>query len=142
VVDNILYFNESPFQEGQIAQAVNTVLAASVIYVSAAGSGGNFNDGPPLPGKGTSTPTAPSYPAGVAPEGARLNVIQKAGVLLFMESDKGSQDLPPGCGISCLPHRGSPLRSNPQLSRNFPLRRVFFYAGWRQLEPHCACAFG
>lgn len=45
LVDNILYLSESPFQEGAVTGAVETVLAAGAVYVSSAGSGGNFNDG-------------------------------------------------------------------------------------------------
>lgn len=45
IVDDVTYFNESPFQDMVIAQAVNTVSAAGVLYFSSAGNSGNLNDG-------------------------------------------------------------------------------------------------
>lgn len=45
IVDDVTYFNESPFQDGPIAQAVNTVSAAGVLYFSSARNSGNLNDG-------------------------------------------------------------------------------------------------
>jgi parallel beta-helix repeat protein len=44
IVDNILYFNESPFQDGTIAQAVKSVTEDGVLYFAAAGNSGNLND--------------------------------------------------------------------------------------------------
>ena len=41
IVDDIIYLAESPFQDGIIAQAVNTVTAAGVLYFSSAGNEGN-----------------------------------------------------------------------------------------------------
>jgi subtilisin family serine protease len=43
IIDDVNYLNESPFQDGLIAQAVNEVTADGVIYFSAAGNSGNFN---------------------------------------------------------------------------------------------------
>jgi len=45
IVDDIFYFNEPVFQDGIIAQAVDTVADRGVLYFSAAGNGGNLNDG-------------------------------------------------------------------------------------------------
>ena len=45
LVDDILYFNESPFQDGPIAQAVNDVTADGALYFSSAGNEGNMLDG-------------------------------------------------------------------------------------------------
>ena len=56
IVDDIFYFAESPFHDGQpasnttsvggvIAQAVNDVTAAGALYFSSAGNSGNLNDG-------------------------------------------------------------------------------------------------
>jgi hypothetical protein len=42
IVDDISYFNEAVFQDGPIAQAVNTVTAAGVIYLSSAGNSGSL----------------------------------------------------------------------------------------------------
>ena len=68
IVDDVTYFAESPFQDGTIAQAVNTVSAAGALYFSSARNSGNQNDGtsgtwegdfadggavaPPVPGSG------------------------------------------------------------------------------------------
>ncbi len=45
ICDDVSYFDEAPFQDGIIAQAVNTVTAAGAIYFSSAGNAGNKNDG-------------------------------------------------------------------------------------------------
>jgi len=45
IVDDIEYPQEAPFQDDVAARAVNTVTAAGVLYFSAAGNSGNFNDG-------------------------------------------------------------------------------------------------
>ncbi len=45
IIDDAYYFDESPFQDGVIAQAVNSVTADGALYFSAAGNDGNFQDG-------------------------------------------------------------------------------------------------
>jgi uncharacterized repeat protein (TIGR01451 family) len=45
IVDDVFYFNESPFQDGIIAQAVNTVTASGALFFSAAGNEGNLKHG-------------------------------------------------------------------------------------------------
>jgi len=45
IVDDIFYFNESPFQDAIIAQAVNSVTADGALYFSAAGNEGNLTHG-------------------------------------------------------------------------------------------------
>ena len=45
IVDDIAFFAEPVFQDGIIAQAVDTVAALGVAYFSSAGNSGNLNDG-------------------------------------------------------------------------------------------------
>ncbi len=45
IVDDVGYFAEPVFQDGVIAQAVETVIADGAVYFSAAGNEGNLNDG-------------------------------------------------------------------------------------------------
>lgn len=43
IVDDVGYFNESPFQDDVISQAVSTVTAAGVLYFSSAANSGNVH---------------------------------------------------------------------------------------------------
>ncbi len=45
IIDDLTYFNESPFQDGVIAQAVNAVTADGALFFSSAANSGNQNDG-------------------------------------------------------------------------------------------------
>jgi subtilisin-like proprotein convertase family protein len=45
IVDDVIYLDESPFEDGPVAQSVNTVTAAGVLYFSSAGNEGNVDDG-------------------------------------------------------------------------------------------------
>ena len=45
IVDDVGYFAEPVFQDGVIAQAVDSVFLQGVVYFSAAGNAGNLNDG-------------------------------------------------------------------------------------------------
>jgi subtilisin-like proprotein convertase family protein len=45
IVDDAIYFDESPFQDGPIAQAVNDVTADGALYFSSSGNEGNKDDG-------------------------------------------------------------------------------------------------
>jgi uncharacterized repeat protein (TIGR03803 family) len=45
IVDDYLYTDESPFQDGIVAQAVNNATASGVLYFSAAANSGNKDDG-------------------------------------------------------------------------------------------------
>jgi uncharacterized repeat protein (TIGR01451 family) len=44
IVDDVVYLDESPFEDGPAAQAVNSVTAAGVLYFSSAGNEGNKAD--------------------------------------------------------------------------------------------------
>ena len=45
IIDDVTYFDESPFQDGILAKAVNQVTTNGVLYFSAAGNGGNLASG-------------------------------------------------------------------------------------------------
>ncbi len=45
IMDDVGYFDESPFQDALIARAVNAVTADGALYFSAAGNDGSFKDG-------------------------------------------------------------------------------------------------
>ncbi|MFD4676771.1 S8 family serine peptidase [Lentzea sp. NPDC058450] len=45
IVDDVIYFNESPFQDGIIARAVDAVVADGAMFFSSAGNQGNVVDG-------------------------------------------------------------------------------------------------
>ena len=45
IVDDVGYFDESPFQDDIIAQAVDDVTADGAMFFSSAGNEGNFDDG-------------------------------------------------------------------------------------------------
>lgn len=45
IVDDLTYFNESPFQDGFISQAVNDVSSSGVLYFSSARNSGNKKQG-------------------------------------------------------------------------------------------------
>ncbi len=45
IVDDVLYYNESPFQDGPIARSVDAVAADGAVYFSSAGNQGNVVDG-------------------------------------------------------------------------------------------------
>ena len=45
MVDDVIYPTEPVFQDGIVADAVDTVVADDALYFSSAGNSGNFNDG-------------------------------------------------------------------------------------------------
>lgn len=45
IVDDVIYLEESPFQDGDLAEAVDEVSAQGVLYLSSAGNEGNLDDG-------------------------------------------------------------------------------------------------
>jgi hypothetical protein len=45
IADDVLFFDEDPFQDGPIAQAVSAVIADGALYFSSAGNEGNTLDG-------------------------------------------------------------------------------------------------
>lgn len=68
IVDDIIYLIESPFQDNEIAEAVNTVTAAGALYFSSAGNQGNLNDGTSGTWEGDFNPNGtPAVLAGAGP---------------------------------------------------------------------------
>ncbi|HEV8184856.1 MAG TPA: S8 family serine peptidase [Chthoniobacterales bacterium] len=45
IIDDIGYYNETPFQDGKIAKAINAVSADGVLYFSSAANSGNLQSG-------------------------------------------------------------------------------------------------
>lgn len=89
IIDDMSYYDESPFQDGPIAQAVNTVTAAGVLYFASAGNQGSvlgntagyfegdFNDaGSPAFSAGSKTGTIHNFGGGI-----NGNIITAAGSL-------------------------------------------------------------
>ncbi|HTD86493.1 MAG TPA: S8 family serine peptidase, partial [Candidatus Binatia bacterium] len=98
IVDDVFYFAESPFQDGQapsvisptnggvIAQAVNDVTASGALYFSSAGNSGNKNDGTSgvwegdfVDGGNAIGPLAGAGRVHTFPEGSNLDVVTLAG---------------------------------------------------------------
>jgi subtilisin-like proprotein convertase family protein len=80
IVDDIIYFNEHPFQDGPIARSVNAVTADGALYFSSAGNSGNTMDG-----------TSSTYEGDFADSGRGL--LRFAGV---------AHDFDPGPGVQLL----------------------------------------
>ena len=70
IVDDIIYLYESPFQDLEIAEAVNTVTADGALYFSSAGNEGNKNDGTSGTWEGDFAASALALPAPLAGTGA------------------------------------------------------------------------
>lgn len=76
LVDDIFYFNEPPFQDGPIAQAVNDVTTDGALYFASAGNAGNVSNGTSgaYEGNFTSAGILPALPGGT------VNLFSVAGV--------------------------------------------------------------
>lgn len=61
IVDDVVYYSESPFQDGPIAQAVIDVSRDGALYLSSAGNEGNLTDG-----------TSGNYEADFVPSGRTI----------------------------------------------------------------------
>jgi hypothetical protein len=57
ILDDLGYFDESPFQDGVVAQAVRSVTNAGALYFSAAGNAGDLDSGIPAVWEGDYNPS-------------------------------------------------------------------------------------
>ncbi len=101
IVDDVIYFFESPYEDDIIAQAVADVTADGALYFSSAGNGGNANDGTSGTWEGDFKPagTLSSLPTGYTVHnfGNKVisNRIESGGGPLFLHwSDPGTLDNP------------------------------------------------
>jgi hypothetical protein len=93
IVDDVLYFNEHPFQDGPIAQSVDAVTADGALFFSSAGNEGNTFDG-----------TSGTYEGDFADSGRSVGKFAGA-----------AHDFDPGAGVQVY----EPI--SPQSSRNVPV---------------------
>jgi uncharacterized repeat protein (TIGR01451 family) len=91
IVDDVLYLAESPFQDGPIAQSVNTVTAAGVFYFSSAGNEGNKDDLTSGTWEGDFNPSAAADPGPLA--GANLHNFGDGGNSILVEFGGGNPPL-------------------------------------------------
>jgi hypothetical protein len=91
IVDDIIYLDESPFQDGPVAQSVNTVTAAGVLYFSSAGNEGNADDLTSGTWEGDFLASAAADPAPLA--GANLHNFGDGGNSLLVEFGGGNPPL-------------------------------------------------
>jgi subtilisin-like proprotein convertase family protein len=104
IVDDVIYYFESPYQDDVIAQAVNDVTADGAMYFSSAGNQGNYSDGfsGTWEGDFKAAGTLATLPAGYTVHNFDFNgdkVISDrieftAGPVILHWSDPGTLDLP------------------------------------------------
>jgi uncharacterized repeat protein (TIGR01451 family) len=92
IVDDIIYLAESPFQDQTIAQAVNTVTTAGVLYFSSAGNEGNANDLTSGTWEGDFAPSGAPDPAPLGP--VDLHDFGDGGNSILVESGGGASTPP------------------------------------------------
>jgi uncharacterized repeat protein (TIGR01451 family) len=91
IVDDVIYLDESPFEDGPVAQAVNTVTAAGVLYFSSAGNEGNADDLTSGTWEGDFAASAAADPAPLA--GANLHNFGDGGNSILVEFGGGNPPL-------------------------------------------------
>ena len=91
IVDDVIYLDESPFEDGPVAQAVNTVTAAGVLYFSSAGNEGNTDDLTAGTWEGDFLASAAADPALLA--GANLHDFGDGGNSILVEFGGGNPPL-------------------------------------------------
>jgi uncharacterized repeat protein (TIGR01451 family) len=91
IVDDVIYFDESPFEDGPVAQSVNTVTASGVLYFSSAGNEGNVDDDTSGTWEGDFLASAAADPAPLA--GANLHDFGDGGDSILVASAFGNPPL-------------------------------------------------
>ncbi|HEV8242116.1 MAG TPA: IPTL-CTERM sorting domain-containing protein [Thermoanaerobaculia bacterium] len=91
IVDDVIYLDESPFQDSPVAQAVNTVTGNGVIYFSSAGNEGNTTDLTAGTWEGDFLATGAPDPAPLA--GANLHNFGDGGNSILVEFGGGNPPL-------------------------------------------------
>jgi subtilisin-like proprotein convertase family protein len=100
IVDDVIYFVESPFHDDIVSTAVDEVVADGALYFSSAGNEGNFNDGTSGTWEGdfkNSRTTLPSLPGGTLHDfgaGVISNFVERSGLVttLHWSDPLGSSD--------------------------------------------------
>jgi uncharacterized repeat protein (TIGR01451 family) len=91
IVDDVIYLDESPFEDGPVAQAVNTVTANGVIYFSSAGNQGNADDATSGTWEGNFLASAAADPAPLT--GANLHDFGDGGNSILVSFGGGNPPL-------------------------------------------------
>jgi uncharacterized repeat protein (TIGR01451 family) len=91
IVDDVIYLDESPFQDGPVAQSVNTVTGLGALYFSSAGNEGNTNDLTSGTWEGDFLASAAADPGPLA--GANLHDFGDGGNSILVEFGGGNPPL-------------------------------------------------
>jgi hypothetical protein len=94
IVDDEQHYDESPFQDGMIAQAVNTVTANGVLYFSSANNAGNKDDGTSGTWEGDFSDSGQTFPQSLSyPKGGRIHSFGSANYNTCLGSGPGGSEL-------------------------------------------------
>src|SRR5665213_799729 len=94
IVDDVLDDDESPFQDGIIAQAVNSVTASGVLYFSSASNAGNKDDGTSGTWEGDFSDSGQTFPQSLSfPKGGRIHSFGSANHDTCLGSGPGGSEL-------------------------------------------------
>lgn len=100
IIDDVIYYFESPFEDDIIAQAVDDVVADGALYFSSAGNEGGYGDGTSGTWEGDFLTAGPNATLGALPSGYSLHnwgdsiisnrIEASGGPLILHWSDPGS----------------------------------------------------